>query len=147
MPCDIHRNLIDPDVFQTILTDRWHFRCSSFCIRIFTLIRRISLYSWFQNFCKLDPVLQTYTASTQHLIIYNKKQTVRINLNSNCVGLRDLLVMVFCIHNMKSRIKKALGYFRIVKAWMTASVVWWPEFLATDTEVSGSIPCATRFSE
>ena len=29
----------------------------------------------------------------------------------------------------------------------TASVVWWSEFLATDTEVSGSIPGATRFSE
>ena len=27
----------------------------------------------------------------------------------------------------------------------TASVVWWSEFLATDTEVSGSIPGATRF--
>ena len=29
----------------------------------------------------------------------------------------------------------------------TASVVWWSEFLATDTEVPGSIPGATRFSE
>ena len=29
----------------------------------------------------------------------------------------------------------------------TASVVEWSEFLATDTEVSGSIPGATRFSE
>ena len=27
----------------------------------------------------------------------------------------------------------------------TASVVQWSEFLATDTEVSGSIPGATRF--
>ena len=27
----------------------------------------------------------------------------------------------------------------------TASVVWWSEFLATDTEVSVSIPGATRF--
>ena len=30
---------------------------------------------------------------------------------------------------------------------MTASVVYWSEFLATDTEVPGSIPGATRFSE
>jgi hypothetical protein len=30
---------------------------------------------------------------------------------------------------------------------MTASVVWWSEFLATDPEVPGSIPDATRFSE
>ena len=30
---------------------------------------------------------------------------------------------------------------------MTASVVYWSEFLVTDTEVSGSIPGATRFSE
>jgi hypothetical protein len=29
----------------------------------------------------------------------------------------------------------------------TASVVWWPEFLATDPDVRGSIPGATRFSE
>jgi len=29
----------------------------------------------------------------------------------------------------------------------TASVVQWSEFLATDTEVPGSIPSATRFSE
>jgi hypothetical protein len=27
----------------------------------------------------------------------------------------------------------------------TASVVWWPEFLATDPEVPGSIPGATSF--
>jgi hypothetical protein len=30
---------------------------------------------------------------------------------------------------------------------MTASVVWWLEFLATDPEVPGSIPGDTRFSE
>jgi hypothetical protein len=29
----------------------------------------------------------------------------------------------------------------------TASVVYWSEFLATDPEVPGSIPDATRFSE
>jgi hypothetical protein len=29
----------------------------------------------------------------------------------------------------------------------TASVVYWSEFMATDTEVPGSIPGATRFSE
>jgi hypothetical protein len=30
---------------------------------------------------------------------------------------------------------------------LTASVVYWPEFLAANTEVPGSIPGATRFSE
>jgi hypothetical protein len=30
---------------------------------------------------------------------------------------------------------------------MTASVVEWPEFLATDPEILGSIPGASRFSE
>ena len=30
---------------------------------------------------------------------------------------------------------------------VTASVVYWSEFLATDTEVPGSIPGATRFCE
>ena len=34
-----------------------------------------------------------------------------------------------------------------ITAYGTASVVKWSEFLATDTEVSGSIPGATRFSE
>jgi hypothetical protein len=31
--------------------------------------------------------------------------------------------------------------------YMTASVVYWSEFLATDPEVPGSIPGATRFSK
>jgi hypothetical protein len=30
---------------------------------------------------------------------------------------------------------------------LTAFVVWWSEFLATDLEVVGSIPGASRFSE
>jgi hypothetical protein len=30
---------------------------------------------------------------------------------------------------------------------LTASVVWWSEFLAANVEVSGSISGATRFSE
>jgi hypothetical protein len=30
---------------------------------------------------------------------------------------------------------------------VTYVVGWWPEFLATDLEVPGSIPGATRFSE
>jgi hypothetical protein len=38
-------------------------------------------------------------------------------------------------------------YLGLVWLTPTASVVWWPEFLATDTEVPGSIPGATRFSE
>ena len=36
---------------------------------------------------------------------------------------------------------------QVFKQMETASVVKWSEFLATDTEVSGSIPGATRFSE
>jgi hypothetical protein len=31
--------------------------------------------------------------------------------------------------------------------YLTTSVVYWSEFLATDPEVPGSIPGATRFSE
>ena len=43
--------------------------------------------------------------------------------------------------------QKVQNYFlKYVSEW-TASVVQWSEFLATDTEVSGSIPEATRFSE
>ena len=34
-----------------------------------------------------------------------------------------------------------------LKKEKTASMVYWSEFLATDTEVPGSIPGAIRFSE
>jgi hypothetical protein len=37
--------------------------------------------------------------------------------------------------------------WRLMMASETASVVCWSEFLATDPEVKGSIPVATRFSE
>ena len=37
--------------------------------------------------------------------------------------------------------------FNKVMSKKTASVIYWSGFLATDTEVSGSIPAATRFSE
>jgi hypothetical protein len=37
--------------------------------------------------------------------------------------------------------------FRTFSVLETASVVWWSEFLATDPEVPGLIPGATRFSE
>ena len=37
--------------------------------------------------------------------------------------------------------------FSFMPCIVTASVVQWSEFLATDTEVPGSIPGATRFSE
>jgi hypothetical protein len=38
-------------------------------------------------------------------------------------------------------------FIRPLYNWLTASVVYWSEFLATDPEVAGSIPGATRFSE
>jgi hypothetical protein len=38
-------------------------------------------------------------------------------------------------------------YKETLELSMTASVVWWSEFLATDPEVPGSIPGAVRFSE
>ena len=41
----------------------------------------------------------------------------------------------------------SFALFGIVIVFSTASVVYWSEFLATDTEVPGSIPGATRFSE
>jgi hypothetical protein len=48
-----------------------------------------------------------------------------------------------------SSTKGALSKFvsRTLQGGWTASVVYWSEFLATDTEVPGSIPGATRFSE
>jgi hypothetical protein len=39
------------------------------------------------------------------------------------------------------------GYSPIVGCCGTASVVWWSECPATDPEVLGSIPGASRFSE
>ena len=44
-------------------------------------------------------------------------------------------------------IAKLGAFLAISSARKTASVVQWSEFLATDTEVSGLIPGATRFSE
>ena len=38
-------------------------------------------------------------------------------------------------------------FFYRITTILTASVVYWSEFLATDTEVPGSIPGATTFSE
>ena len=43
--------------------------------------------------------------------------------------------------------REGSGIIKSVGKNGTASVVYWSEFLATDTEVSGSIPGATRFSE
>jgi hypothetical protein len=37
--------------------------------------------------------------------------------------------------------------YRVWFEFRTASAVWWPEFLATNPEVPGSIPGTTRFSE
>jgi hypothetical protein len=44
----------------------------------------------------------------------------------------------------ESVVKRITITYILVK---TASMVYWSEFLATDPEVSGSIPGATRFSE
>jgi hypothetical protein len=38
-------------------------------------------------------------------------------------------------------------YFTTLSLFTTASVVYWSEFLATNPEVLGSIPGASRFSE
>jgi hypothetical protein len=42
-----------------------------------------------------------------------------------------------------------ISVFKLYDVWKagTASLVYWLEFLATDPEVSGSIPGATRLSE
>jgi len=42
---------------------------------------------------------------------------------------------------------KKVNLIHVSVCYRTASVVYWSEFLATDTEVPGSIPGATRFSE
>jgi hypothetical protein len=39
------------------------------------------------------------------------------------------------------------NYIKYARMWDTASVVQWSEFLATEPEVPGSIPGASRFSE
>lgn len=58
------------------------------------------------------------TLCPNNTILFLIKHTVRINLTSNCVGLRALLVIIFCMYNVTSRIKKAPWYFRSIKAWI-----------------------------
>jgi hypothetical protein len=50
-----------------------------------------------------------------------------------------------CCKNRTQDVEKYL--FKLNIFYRTASVVLWPEFPATDPEVPGSIPGATRFSE
>ena len=59
--------------------------------------------------------------------------------------------MIPCIailyYNNPKRCSCAQSILFYFTAALTASVVQWSEFLATDAEVSGPIPGATRFSE
>jgi hypothetical protein len=48
-----------------------------------------------------------------------------------------------CVLDIKSWLQTPL----LREEFLTVSVVWWSEFLATDPEVPGSILGATRFSE
>ena len=69
--------------------------------------------------------------------------------------LKPRIYSLFHMHETAYRITSIITALRSVTilkmvtshAKVTASVVQWSEFLATDTEVSGSIPGATRFSE
>jgi hypothetical protein len=54
---------------------------------------------------------------------------------------------VFCDVVSHIRVLLCFAIFWTLGGVMTASVVWWSEFLATDQEVPGSIPGRTRFSE
>jgi hypothetical protein len=46
-----------------------------------------------------------------------------------------------------TQVVRDLGNFFLQVGKQTTSVVWWSEFLAAHTEIPGSIPGATRFSE
>jgi hypothetical protein len=59
----------------------------------------------------------------------------------NWIWARDRNKQLFIFHPTRSYI------YRLIILKMAASVVQWSEFLATDPEVAGSIPGATRFSE
>jgi hypothetical protein len=68
--------------------------------------------------------------------------------------VHDLCILVFtCLHHVEQqRTRHALYNIYIhfsesVPFKVTASVVWWSEFLAANPEVPRSIPGATKFSE
>ena len=72
------------------------------------------------------------------------------------VGLLLSPIVYRCLHNVLCPVSRPITTMdcvplkdnnRDLVARSTASVVQWSEFLATDTEFSGSIPGATRFSE
>jgi hypothetical protein len=66
---------------------------------------------------------------------------------------RDNFTLPYMFWNLVLDILRIKGWWRIVEQnfWQcppnTACVVYWSEFLATDAEISGSIPGATRFWE
>jgi len=58
---------------------------------------------------------------------------------------RAVINSQFCHFNGSKLIKKNPEKGKAY--WYSRPPLWWSEFLATDTEVPGSIPGATRFSE
>jgi hypothetical protein len=57
------------------------------------------------------------------------------------------LVIPTCEGPLDKNCLNSQTFFKLCILYRTASVVLWSEFLATDPEVLGSIPGATRFSE
>ena len=70
-------------------------------------------------------------------------ESTTVILVSNLLCLSYRLSLFFLISPFSS----AIYFLFLYETRLTASVVQWSEFLATDTEVPGSIPGATRFSE
>jgi hypothetical protein len=82
------------------------------------------------DFIKIPPVGGIFIIFTIRHSVASPKTLISITIISNTVMTRiSDLRFRFCFNGK-----------------VTASVVSWSEFLATDTEVPGSIPGATRFS-
>jgi hypothetical protein len=62
--------------------------------------------------------------------------------------LRCVSVVITAAPDLQELLLSQTGLdLNLVPYALTASVVYWLEFLAANPEVPGSIPCATRFSE
>ena len=90
---------------------------------------------------RLQPVFRSYssTSGPQKLVIL----VILVDMTRRGCGF--VSPSLKCL-NRNLTLKK-FAQFWTIYPYRTASVVLWSEFLATDTEVPGSIPGATRFSE
>jgi hypothetical protein len=93
--------------------------------------------------------------SEVNLITINAERLVAVTNWLKCgrnpdqisVGVLFVVFLAISSNWQCSTLKNVMAAYFPICYTSTASVVWWPEFLATDPEVLGSIPDVSRFFE